>query len=193
MVGVDYTGVAQTVTKLAIDTGKAAYQYHSAKKAEKALDRAADRTSKLNELNERAMQAENAEMERRTLAKNQETESLARAKAAASGAALSGSMADYLSFLETENLQQFEWLKTSGSSKLAAMEAAGASNVRAIKTQADAQGDAAIGAVIGGAASTFQTGLDAGGWGGEDAWYRGGAKFSEGNMFGASSAKSFNI
>ena len=174
--GFDLAGVMEVGTKLAIETGKAYYKYDTAKKAEKALDKAAERTSALNALNERAQSAENAETERRTLAQSQQTESLARAKAAASGASLTGSMASYLSFLEKENLQQFEWLKTSGAAKLSSMQAAGASNVRALKTQADAQGDLAKGAVLEGASSTFQTGMDAGGWMGEDSWYRGGAK-----------------
>lgn len=167
----DIAGIAQTATKLVIDVGKAYYEYDSAKDAEKAADKAADRTSALNALNERAQQAENAETERRAALTNKQTESLARAKAAASGAAMTGSVSDYLSFLEAENLEEFEWLQKSGASTLNAMQASGATAVQTLKDQADVYGRQATGAAISGVASAFQTGMDAGGWAGDDAWY----------------------
>ncbi len=166
--------IASTATKLALSTGKAIYEYKAADQAERAYEKAAERTSALNDLNERAMQAENAENERRLTAVNARTESLARAKAAASGLALTGSMADYLSFLETENLKELEWTQAAGQSRLAAATASGNLQEQTLKNQAKAAGHGKTGALISGAGETFETGAEAGGWFDQGtAWYRG--------------------
>lgn len=164
--------VGSTVAKIASSGVRAYLKYDAAKDAEHAMKQAAKRTSALNELNERAMQAQNAETERRLAAQNRTAEGIARARAAASGVALTGSMADYLSFMRDENLKEFEWTQQSGKSKLEALKAAGESDVRALKTKAKAAGKEATGAIIGGVLDTVATGFDAGGWTGDDAWYK---------------------
>lgn len=165
--------VGSTTAKIISGGVKAYLQYDAAKDAEHAAKQAAKRTSALNELNEMALQAENSEKERRLAQVNKSAESLARARSAASGVALTGSVADYLSFMKDENLKEFDWTQQSGASKLAALKASGESSVKALKTQAKASGKSATGAIIGGVLDTVATGFDAGGWTGAEAWYKG--------------------
>ena len=170
----NYGTVATTVTRLAINTGKAVYNYDAAKKEEKAYERAEERTSALNDLNERAMQAENAEKTRRISAQNSRQESLARAKAAASGVALTGSTADYLAELEGENLKELEWTQSALQGKLNALTMAGNLQEESLHQRAKAAGSKKTGAIIGGLGETFEIGAEAGGWFDQgSAWYRG--------------------
>jgi len=167
--------IATTATRLVIQTGKAAYEYHAAKESQKDFERAAKRTEALNELNLRAAQAEAAEMERIQLDKSQRETSLARARAGAMGTNINrGSVADYLSVLESENMKSYDWMKQAHANQIAAQKMEGSSQVKALQNQAKSYGRQATGALISGVGETFETGMKAGGWYGSDAWYMGG-------------------
>jgi hypothetical protein len=84
-----------------------------------------------------------------------------------------GSVADYLSVLESENLQEYDWMREANASKIAAQRMQGELQSDALRSQAKAYGRQATGSLIKGVGTTFETGMEAGGWFGNDAWYRG--------------------
>lgn len=71
------------------------------------------------------------EQVRRQEDEDQRLRSAALARGAASGATISGSIADYLGYMEDEQTRQLNWTKTAGASRIRL-------NLQAAKSQAEA-------------------------------------------------------
>lgn len=156
----------QSGLSLTLTAANAYTQYNAAKKAESRMEAASKTQASINTLNERAMAAEQAETQRRSQADMQRQESLARAKAAASGTNISqGSTGAYLGFLESENLKQYDWMVQSGQSSLNIAKQTGASQVKATKDTAKGLRDQATSTAIKGAQDIYASGLNSGWWG----------------------------
>ncbi len=78
----------------------------------------ADEQAKLGERNALLARRELAEQVRRQTEEDRLLRSAALARAAASGVEISGSVASYLEYIETEQTRQLDWLKTAGASRI---------------------------------------------------------------------------
>jgi hypothetical protein len=165
-------GVLTTGLSLAVGLGSAYVLYDAAKDAEKAADRAAAQQQVLLDLNTRAMQAENAESERRAKIEMDTANASARARAGASGAAFTGTTSDYLGYIQTESLKQYDWMVESGQSNVDVLQQTGAASIATTKAQASAYGSQALSSALSGIGGAVTIGEDAGGWSGDTAWYK---------------------
>lgn len=94
---------------------------------------------KLAERNALLSRRELQEQVRRQSEEDYRVRSAALARAAASGARVSGSVADYLEYMGTEQSRQLEWLKTSGASRIRLQLAADMNNASAMKVRGKTQ------------------------------------------------------
>lgn len=121
-------------------------QYESGKEAEKMAKENAKRA-----------RAETAEEVRRQQAANAQMEGLAKARAAAGGAKLTGTVSSYLDRLKEENLKDIDWMRRSGASRAGLEQRKG----KVAKSQATA---GAVGSLAGSASSFYSAGSNANWW-----------------------------
>jgi len=147
-----------------ISAAGAGYSIYAGERAEDVADKRAAEMEAQGRENAKLIEAETQEQARRVSAQQREAESMALAKAAASGVQVSGSTKDYLSDMSTENKRQLDWLKKSGKSKanLARSGAyVSASGVRESGTQAKYGG---YSDAVKTAGTTIAKGADEGWW-----------------------------
>ncbi len=113
---------------------------------------------RLGERNALLARRELAEQIRRQTEEDRLIRSAALARAAASGAKVSGSVADYLDYMETEQNRQLEWLRTAGATRIRLELEAVRISAAATRSQASAQGFAALFAGFAGAFSFMDKG-----------------------------------
>lgn len=126
--------MAPTAISAIIAIGSTAYSTHQASKAEEEAGREAKRLANLNAADKMVATEEET---RRLRNQQTEEESLALARAAASGVDVSGSTSNlFLKTLTTENKAQLDWLRKSGLSASARIKEGGESAYRTGMTQA---------------------------------------------------------
>ena len=101
-------------------------------KQAREMERIADRNALLES-------RELAEQVRRQAEEDYRLRSAALARAAASGARVSGSVADYLEYMETEQARQLRWMRTAGASRIRLNLEAGQVQADAARTRAETQ------------------------------------------------------
>ncbi len=121
-----------------------AFGIKTSRDAAKDQRRAAAESEALGRENAAAIEAETAESARRLSKQQAETESLAQAKAAASGAG-GKSQTTFLESMVGEHGRQLDWLKQSGRSQASIARRAGASQGRVGRSQAKATEAAGVG------------------------------------------------
>ena len=111
--------MAQAIPAIVAIVGLAASAYSAYQQAD-----AADEAKEIAEMNADRERAESAEEARRAQKQADRTNSLARARAAASG--IAGESSDmYLAALEDEQQREVDWIRTSGSSRAKIIEKEG--------------------------------------------------------------------
>ena len=134
-------GVAAISTLLSAGAG----MYAASQKYE-----AADQAEEIAELNARNAEMEAEESARRLEKQQASNQSLARARAAASGAG-GESVANYLEDMEREDENQLDWIRRAGSSQAGILRRQGAHAATAARGEATAGMITAGAQVIGGA------------------------------------------
>lgn len=103
------------------------------------MESQADEMERLAERNSLLERRELAEQVRRQTEEDYRIRSAALARAAASGVRVSGSVADYLDYMEDEQARQLRWLKTAGASRIRLNLEAGKTQADATRTRAETQ------------------------------------------------------
>ena len=125
----------------------------------KQNERLAREQKKLAEQNALLEARELQEQVRRQIEEDARIRSAALARAAASGAKISGSVAFYLDYMETEQNRQLDWLKTAGASRIRLNLANNMMQAEATRIRAKSQQYSAI---LTGLAGGFKALSDAG-------------------------------
>ena len=140
-----------------------AYSVKSSMDAEHAQKRAASEAERLGRENAAMIEAETAEQARRVREEQLQTQSLAQARAAASGAK-GGSIDIYAEEMITEQKRQLDWLKQSGESRARLAIMSGQQAGQAGRAQASATKAGAVGTFISGAGTFASQGAKANWW-----------------------------
>ncbi len=115
------------------------------------------------EMNARRTTRETEEESRRMKDQQRKQESTARAKAAASGVQMSGSISSYLEGMMSENVKQREWLEKSGKSKAEEYLWSGQSSADITRMEGSMRADASrmkgYGALVSGVGSAYTAGV----------------------------------
>ena len=120
----------------------------------------ADEIRRLAEKNRLLAARELQEQVRRQAEEDYRIRSAALARAAASGAEVSGSVADYLDHMEGEQARQLRWLRTAGASRIRLDYEAEMRGANALETRGKTQ---QWGSLISGFTQAFSY-MDRGGW-----------------------------
>lgn len=99
----------------------------------------ADEMARLAESNRLLAARELQEQVRRQAEEDYRIRSAALARAAASGARVEGSVADYLDYMEDEQARQLRWLRQAGASRIRLQYQSDMNNVSALRTRANTQ------------------------------------------------------
>ena len=140
-----------------------AYSVKSSMDAARAQDRAASEAERLGRENAAMIEAETAEQARRVREEQLQTQSLAQARASASGAK-GGSIDIYTDEMVTEQKRQLDWLKQSGESKARLAIMGGQHTAGVGRAQASATRAGAVSTVISGAGTFASQGAKANWW-----------------------------
>lgn len=128
--------------------------------AGREMDNLADERERLAERNALLARRDLAEKVRRQAEEDYRLRSAALARAAATGVRVSGSVADYLEYMEDEQARQLRWLRTSGASRIR-LELEGAKrDADSLRIRASSQ---RWGSLVGGFTRAFDF-LDRGGY-----------------------------
>ena len=138
---------------------------HGQYQAGKAADRQAGAEQDMARQEAAAIEAETAESVRRARDQAEKAEGTSRARAAGSGATLTGSLDISLESMSEEHTRQIDWMATAGASKARMAIMGGdmrsaASSAQASQFRAQMWGSAAKGV-----SSTYTSGTSAGWWG----------------------------
>ena len=107
--------------------------------AGKDMEKQADEMDRLAEKNALLKRRELTEQVRRQAEEDKRLRSAALARAAASGARVTGSVADYLDYMEDEQARQLDWLRTAGASRIRLDLEAEKRSADATRTRAETQ------------------------------------------------------
>jgi len=152
-------------------------QYRSGKETEKV----AAQQRLMAEENEQLERRELDEMKRRQENKNAQVRGSALARTAASGAEVSGSAADYLAYMETEQSREMDWMEEAGASRIRLNKQAAILESQATKIQGRSQQAGLITGLLGGVSAMGRGGFfDSG-----TTWDSGGGWVSE--IYGSTS------
>lgn len=134
---------------VAAAAASAAYSSYESHEAKKDAREAAKEALALSELNASAAEQENQEAMRREERQQESDESLARAKAAASGVDIDdGSVGGYLQDMKAENELQLDWMKRSGLMNVDIIRRGGMAAYNQGKATAKAHQRRALGSII---------------------------------------------
>jgi len=116
-------------------------------------EQAADDQEDIARENAERQRLESTEAVRRLTLRQEQSESQAKAMAAASGVSMSGSITDYLDIMQKTNKEEADWLKRSGISAASIMQREGELQADMTRRSGRAKG-----------ASTFLAAGDKAGW-----------------------------
>ena len=128
-------------------------------KAGQGMDDLADQEARIVEENKALATRELAETVRRQGREDAMTMGAATARAASSGATVSGTSAGYLEFIEQEQIDNIDWMQESGESRIELDYQAGLTGVESSRIQADSKKTGLFTGIIGAAAFMGKSGL----------------------------------